>query len=145
MSNQSGREVKFTQVLEKLNKWRHELVAQMRSPSTTESHREEVLKLKVQLDQAIGCLQLCERYQILLSSKVIEMVRSHHGHSSEYHLMDDCASAERDYWVEVEVNGKPIELPPEFLIVEKSQTLPHPRFTQSVTGQDSEDSVTPAG
>lgn len=145
MSNPSGREVKFTQVLEKLNKWRHELVEQMRSPSTTESHREEVLKLKVQLDQAIGCLQLCERYQILLSSKVIEIVRSQHGLSSKYHLMDDCASAERDYWVEVEVNGKPIELSPEFLIVEKSQTLPHPRFTQSVTSQDSEDSITRAG
>lgn len=133
MPNQSGREVRLTQVLEKLNKWRHELVEQMRSPSTTESQREEVLKLKVQLDQAIGCLQLCERYQILLTSKVIEIVRSQQGHSSEYHLMDDCASAERDSWIEVEVNGKPVELSPEFLIVEKTQALPHPRFTQSVT------------
>jgi hypothetical protein len=145
MPNQSGTEVKFTQVLEKLNKWRHELVEQMRSPSITELHREEVLKLKVQLDQAIGCLQLCERYQILLTSKVIEIVRAQQDHSSEYHLMDDCASAERDSWIEVEVNGKPIELSPEFLIVEKSQTLPHPRFTQSVTSKDSEDPISRAG
>ena len=136
MPNQSGREVRLTQVLEKLNKWRHELVEQMRSPSTTELQREEVLKLKVQLDQAIGCLQLCERYQILLTSKVIEIVRSPNNHASEYHLMDDCASAERDSWIEVEVNGKPVELSPEFLIVEKSQALPHPRFTQSVTSKD---------
>lgn len=136
MPNQSGREVRLTQVLENLNNWRHELVEQMRSPSTTELQREEVLKLKVQLDQAIGCLQLCERYQILLTSKVIEIVRSQQGHSSEYHLMDDCASPERDVWIEVEVNGKPVELSPEFLIIEKSQTLPHPRFTQSVTSKD---------
>ena len=145
MPNQSGTEVRFTQVLEKLNKWRHELVEQMRSPSTTELHREEVLKLKVQLDQAVGCLQLCERYQILLTSKVTEIVRSPNGHSSEYHLMDDCASAELDSWIEVEVNGKPVEFSPEFLIVEKSQALPHPRFTQSVTSKNSEDPITPTG
>jgi hypothetical protein len=54
----SGREVKFTEVLENLTRWRQELVEQMRNPSTTQQAREEVLKLKSQVDQAIACLQL---------------------------------------------------------------------------------------
>jgi hypothetical protein len=119
MPNQSGREVKFTQVLEKLNNWRHELVDQMRNASTTQVSREEVLNLKAQLDQAIGSLQLCEKYQILLSSKVIEIPRPQYGYLTEYHLMDDCGAAERDYWIEVEVNGKPLEPSPGSLIIER--------------------------
>jgi hypothetical protein len=137
MATQSGREVKFTQVLDKLTKWRHELVDQMRNPSTNQYAREEVLKLKVQLDQAIGCLQLCERYQILLSSKVTEIPLPKHGHLSEYHLMEDCESAERDYWIEVEVNGKPVQPSSGSLIIEKSQVLPEPRFTHPAKSEDS--------
>ncbi len=118
MPIQPGRGIKFTQVLEKLKKWRHELVDQMRSPSTTQSAREEILQLKVQLDQAIACLQLCEKYQISLSSKVLEIPQPKHDHSSQYHLMDDCG-LEPKYWIEVEVDGKPIKPSPGFLIIEK--------------------------
>jgi len=119
MSSQQGREIKFTEVLEKLIKWRHELVDQMRNPSTTERTREEVLQLKVQLDQAIACLQLCERYQILLGAKVIEIPSALCDEFSEYHLMDDCGLTERDSWVEVTVDGKPIRISPSSLIVEQ--------------------------
>lgn len=119
MSSQQGREIKFTEVLEKLIKWRHELVDQMRNPSTTERTREEVLQLKVQLDQAIASLQLCERYQILLGAKVIEIPSSPRDPFSEYHLMDDCGLTERDSWVEVTVDGKPIRISPSSLIVEQ--------------------------
>jgi hypothetical protein len=136
MQSPSGREVKFTQVLEKLNKWRHELVDQMRSPSTNQYTREEVLKLKIQLDQAIGSLQLCERYQILLNSKVIEIPLPRQGHLSEYHLMDDCGSTERDYWIEVEVKGKPVEPSPGSLIIDKSQAIPDRVFTQALNRED---------
>ena len=98
-------------------KWRHELVDQMRNPSTTARTREELLQLKVQLDQAIASLQLCERYQILLGAKVIE-IPSPRDRFSEYHLMDDCGLTERDSWVEVTVDGKPIRISPASLIVE---------------------------
>ncbi len=138
MPTQSGREVKFTEVLGKLNRWRHELVEQMRNPSTNQYAREEVLQLKVQLDQAIGCLQLCERYQILLSSKVTEIPLPKHGHLSEYHLMEDCESTDRDDWVEVEVNGKPVQPSSGALIVEKSQAFPNVVFVQAAKSEDSE-------
>ncbi len=119
MPSQSGREVKFTQVLERLRKWRQELVEQMRNPSTTQLAREETLKLKSQLDQAIACLQICERYQISLNSKVIEIPLPQHAYSSKLHLMDDLASTERDGWREVEVNGKPLAVLPGTLIIHK--------------------------
>jgi hypothetical protein len=91
----------------------------MRNPSTTQYAREEILKLKSQLDQAIACLQLCERYQISLNSKVIEIPAPQDGHLSKYHLMDDCASTERDCWKEVEVNGKPLNVSPGTLIIHR--------------------------
>jgi hypothetical protein len=119
MSIQSGRDVKFTQVLEKLTKWRHELVEQMRNPSTTQRAREETLQLKSQLDQAIACLQMCERYQISLNAKVIEIPPPQNKRSSRYHLMDDCASTERDCWTEVEVNGKFLAVSPETLLIQR--------------------------
>jgi hypothetical protein len=119
MSSQLGREIKFTEVLEQLMKWRHELVEQMRNPSTTERARQEILQLKVQLDQAIASLQLCEKYQIFLGAKVIEIPTPPSDRLSEYHLMDDCGLTERNSWVEVTVDGKPIRISPSSLIVEK--------------------------
>lgn len=119
MSIQTGREVKFTEVLEKLTQWRQELVEKMRNPSTTQLAREETLKLKSQLDQAIACLQICERYQISLNSKVIEIPVSQQAHSSKFHLMDDLASTERESWREVEVNGKPLVVSPGTLIIQR--------------------------
>lgn len=119
MSIQSGRDVKFTQVLEKLTKWRHELVEQMRNPSTTQPAREETLQLKSQLDQAIACLQMCERYQISLNAKVIEIPPPQNSRLSQYHLMDDCGSIERDSWTEVEANGKFIAVLPKTLLIQR--------------------------
>lgn len=119
MSIQARREVKFTQVLEKLTKWRQELVEQMRNPSTTQRAREETLQLKSQLDQAIACLQMCERYQISLNAKVIEIPPPQNSPSSKYHLMDDGASTERDCWTEVEVNGKSLTISPETLLIQR--------------------------
>ncbi|MBD2128906.1 hypothetical protein NDI39_24235 [Microcoleus sp. ZQ-A2] len=119
MSIQAGREVKFTQVLEKLTKWRHELVEQMRNPSTTQRVREETLLLKSQLDHAIACLQRCERYQISLNAKVIEIPPPQNKRSSKYHLMDDCGSIERDGWTEVEINGKFLAVSPETLLIHR--------------------------
>lgn len=119
MPIQSGKEIKFTEVLEKLTKWRQELVEQMRNPSTTQLAREEILQLKSQLDQAIACLQLCERYQISLNSKVITIPPLQQGRLSKYHLMDDCASAEQEGWKEVEVNGKPLAVLPGTLLIHK--------------------------
>lgn len=119
MSIQAGREVKFTQVLEKLTKWRHELVEQMRNPSTTQRVREETLQLKSQLDQAIACLQMCERYQISLNAKVIEIPPPQNRRSSKYYLMDDCGSTERDCWTEVQANGKSLAVSPETLLIQR--------------------------
>lgn len=119
MPSQSGREIKFTEVLEKLTKWRQELVEQMRNPSTTQLAREETLQLKSQLDQAIACLQICERYQISLNSKVIEIPSPQQSHLSKYHLMDDCGSIEKEAWKEVEVKGKPLAVSPGSLIIHR--------------------------
>ncbi|WP_216596375.1 hypothetical protein [Allocoleopsis franciscana] len=91
----------------------------MRNPSTTQPAREETLQLKSQLDQAIACLQMCERYQISLNAKVIEIPPPNNSCLSQYHLMDDCGSIERDCWTEVEANGKFIAVLPKTLLIQR--------------------------
>ena len=120
MSIPLGREIKFTEVLEKLTQWRQELVEQMRNPSTTQQGREDVLKLKSQVDQAIACLQLCERYQISLNAKVTEVPTLQQEHLSAYHLIDSCFSTEPQNGKPVEVNSKPLVITPGDLIIRRS-------------------------
>jgi hypothetical protein len=52
--------------------------------------------------------------------------------------MEDCESTDRDDWVEVEVNGKPVQPSSGALIVEKSQAFPNVVFVQAAKSEDSE-------
>ena len=52
--------IKFDEVVAKLGPWRESLLDRLRDPAT----RDEALCLKRQLDEAIGCLRLCEQHQI---------------------------------------------------------------------------------
>lgn len=108
--------VKFDDVIAKLRRWRESLLGQLPDPAT----RDEVLKLKRQLDEAIGCLELCERHQIRPDACVIALPEPETlSPSTEFRLVEDHESDRREDWTEVTLDGVPVRPLPGSLILER--------------------------
>jgi hypothetical protein len=106
----------FDEVFGMLRLWRESLLDRLRDPAT----RDAALKLKHQLDDAIGCLELCERHQIRPDASVVTLPESQtRSLSSEFRLVEDHESDHRDVWTEVMVDGIPARLLPGSLIIER--------------------------
>ncbi len=98
------------QVLLKLRSWRDETVAALRSDS---GDRSVELALKRELDRAIACVELCDRYAIDPQGKVTVLPESRtRTPSSEYRLVEDHETDDRAHWTEVHVDGEPVRPAP---------------------------------
>ena len=105
----------FTIVLSKLRSWRSEVIRDLADPEK----QQDGVQPKLELDRAIGCLELCQRYDIHPSSKVLVLpVPLTVTPSSEYRLIEDNETDDREKWIEAKVNGQFIRPLPGSFIVE---------------------------
>jgi hypothetical protein len=107
--------IQFDAVLERLERWRESVVEQLSDPA---SHAE-ALRVKLQIDDAIGCLALCERHQIRSDARVIQLPEPRNmTPSSEFRIIEDQESDQREYWIEAMIDGAPIRPVPGTLLLE---------------------------
>jgi hypothetical protein len=105
----------FKSVLPKLRLWRSEVIQSF----ADQGKQHEGVQLKVELDQAISCLELCQEHDILPSSRLLVIPDpSTMTPSSEYRLVEDNETEDREKWIEAKVNGQFIRPLPGSLIVE---------------------------
>ena len=104
----------FTQILQRLHQWRDEVELDLHTPDDAAA-----VQLKLQLEEAIGCLQLCMRYAISSRSRVtqIPLPRTMSA-ASEFRLVEDHETDNRESWEEVRVDGETIRPLPKSIIVE---------------------------
>ena len=97
--------LQFDRVIAQLEQWREDVKDELRVPAT----RESALELKRQLDVAVACLEFCQRHQIRpdCSVTVLPPTRTRTP-SSEYRIVEDHESENREDWTEIEVNGQPL-------------------------------------
>lgn len=102
MSN-PNHPLQFDLVIAQLEQWRDDAKDELRAPIT----RENALELKRQLDVAVECLEFCQRYQIRPTAHVTVLPPTQtRTPSSEYRVMEDHESENREDWTEVEVDGR---------------------------------------
>ena len=108
----------FTAVVHKLGLWREEAITQLRDPQA----HDEALILKRQLDSAIAALELCQRFQIRPDARVTVLpgFSTMSGPSfTEYRLMEDSETENREDWFELEIDGEPVRLAPGDIVLEQ--------------------------
>lgn len=117
--------MKLDRVILDLIAARDVVVAQLRDESKHGRESQAILSHKFELDRAIGCLQLCERYGIQPGAAVIVLPEKNTTTPlSEYRVVEDCETDDRAGWIEVEVEGSPVRPIPGALIVERAATRP---------------------
>lgn len=109
------RAIQFDEVVERLRQWRDTALEQLRDPAS----KSEALRRKLQLDDAIDCLRLCERYQIRPDATVVRLPEPQtKSPSCEYRVVEDQETERREHWIEVMINGVPLRPVPGSLVVE---------------------------
>ena len=107
----------FTAVIHKLGLWREDAIAQLRDPTT---HTEGSV-LKCQLDAAIAALELCQHIQISPSASVTVLPDLQTmTPSCAYRVVEDNETDNQVDWVELEINGKHLELSPGDIVIEQT-------------------------
>jgi len=102
-------------VIKKLNHWLNEVKVQLSlDPKNIELH-----ELASQIDIAIQNIKLCEKYGILPKS-IIKILpeQSCRSHSSDYRIVEDLETENREHWIEVTINNKPIRLNEGDLVIQ---------------------------
>lgn len=83
--------------------------------------RQRTLQEKVELHRAIGCLRLCAEYRIEATDRVITLPeKTTATPTSEYRVLEDHESDDRQRWTEVAIEGAPVRPVPGALIVERA-------------------------
>ena len=108
---------RFAAVLQRLNSWREDVIGQLRDSSD----HAEALTLKLQLDNAIATLELCERYRISPEATVTVLpdLRTMTP-SCAYRVVEDNETDNQADWIELEINDYHLELSPGDIIIENS-------------------------
>ncbi|MDE8740999.1 hypothetical protein PZA20_04115 [Pectobacterium polaris] len=77
------------------------------------------LQSKLQLDDAIQCLQFCQQHQITAAATVIQLPATlTTTPSSEYRIIEDHETEQREYWTELDVNNHPVRPSPGVLLLD---------------------------
>ena len=103
----------LTAVFSRLEEWRSQAVAELKGGN------RDALALKLELDHAIGCMQLCRKHGFAPDSRVLQLPDAlTRSPSSSFRLVEDHESDDRQYWTEVVVDGEPVQPLPRSFIVE---------------------------
>ena len=102
--------LEFSAVLPQLRRLREEALLQLRH-ATDPQTRAQALELKLQLDDAIGCLELCQQHGIRPNAQVLTLpALQTQTPSSEYRIIEDHESDDRTWWQELSVDDEPMRL-----------------------------------
>ncbi|MDR0212967.1 MAG: hypothetical protein LBJ15_03065 [Comamonas sp.] len=113
MSRPSISSPRFQTALESLLQQRNLLLEQLKQGD------KSMLPAKLQLDDAIACLQFCERHRITASAKVLELPETRtRTPSSDYWIMEDHESADRSNWTELSISGQAVHPLPGNLLLD---------------------------
>ena len=105
----------FKSVLPKLRSWRSEVIRSLADPEK----QQERVQLKLELDQGIACLEFCQEHDVHPNSRAIVIPNpSMMTPSSEFRLIEDNETDDRDHWIEAKANGQFIRPLPGSLIIE---------------------------
>ncbi len=111
----------FENVLPKLHVW---LTSVIDSLSHGDRQREQV-ELKIEIERAIKCLEFCQQYDLHTAVRVVVMPdASTMSASSEFRIVEDIESDDKQHWLEVIINGELIRPLPGSLIIEKGASRP---------------------
>src|ERR1700733_14136588 len=103
----------FKSVLLKLRSWRSEVIQGLADLGMP----HETVQLKAELDRAIACLEFCQEHDVRSSSRVLVIPNpSTMTPSSEFRLIEDNETEDREQWIEVKMNGQFIRPLPGSLI-----------------------------
>jgi hypothetical protein len=106
--------IEFEAVICKLKLWHEEALTHIRSPET----HDEALALKRQIEAAIGCLQLCEEYQIRPEAQVTILPGAPFFPPwTEFRILDDRETERREEWAELEIENESFPLYPGDIVI----------------------------
>ena len=98
----------------KLLAWREQAIDELRLSAT----HDDALQAKRQLDDAVNCLQFCQRHQLRFNSEVTVLPNTQtRTPASNYRVLEDHETEARECWVELEINGKPLHLYPGDIVI----------------------------
>jgi len=106
--------IHFSEVQEQLGQWRNTVLAQLKDPAS----RPDALRLKIEIEQAMACLGFCERHQIQPNARAVHLPEPKtQSPSSEYRIVEDQETDQREHWIEVSLEGTPLRPSPGTLLV----------------------------
>ncbi|MDR2326167.1 MAG: hypothetical protein LBE51_12300 [Acidovorax sp.] len=104
---------RFAEALHALAQLRAQLVEELKQG------QRDRLAHKLQLDDAIACLQWCEAHSITASAKVTQLPETRtRTPSSEYRIVEDHETEDRSIWTELQQGSQPLRPSPGMLLVD---------------------------
>ena len=105
--------MRFTTVIPKLELWRAQMVDALKQGDRA------ALQTKLELDDAIQSLQFCRAHAITASAKVLQLPPTRtRTPSSEYRILEDHETENRDVWTELSIDAKDVRPSPGTLMVD---------------------------
>lgn len=94
-------------VINRLNQWIAEVETTLQQmPEQELEQRALLIGLKNEIELSLKQLVLCEQWQILPTSIVKQLpLQKVQSPSSEYRIMEDCESDNRQLWIEADFDG----------------------------------------
>ncbi|WP_313563423.1 hypothetical protein [Ruminiclostridium cellobioparum] len=103
-------------VIEKLHELRNIEVEKLKAGN------KDSLKSKLELDRAIKCLSFCNKNNLFTNTnenyQVIELPMTSDLYS-EYRIIDDCETEDRNMWKELELDNNKLFLHPGDIVITK--------------------------
>jgi hypothetical protein len=98
VSRSAEKKPRFSEVIQKLEVLRSQAIEELRQGN------DSCLHVKLQLDDAIGCLRFCEIHTITASAKVMQLPETRtRTPSSEYRILEDHETEDRNVWTELKI------------------------------------------
>ena len=109
---------RFPQVIQLLKELQAKLVEQLRESVEA----TDLVRQKVQVDDALRCLDFCDCHNLNTTARVIELPNKGAGYF-EYRIMIDNETDDRDSWTELlDDKGEPIRAVVEDLLILNSES-----------------------
>lgn len=100
----------------------HSEMQNVENKLTSRYNHSKNLSYKIQIENAIKCLEACEKFKILPQKvmNITELPKQNTGYA-EYRIMNDCETENRKNWIELidEERKELIRLLPKDIIIER--------------------------
>ncbi len=92
---------------------------QLSSPELSQAQRQQLIAFKNQIRTALQSIQICQQWQITPRARIHRLPpQKTRTPSSEYRLMEDCETEQREYWQEAQFDGETLRFSEFDLLVQ---------------------------